>query len=122
VKALLEKVSCFLLEQVFGLRAGELPSALMQPPWPLSLFGVTLYGSLTHSCPLTPLGTCRAHLSGSPSPGRGRCHLFGAGKEGEDRETGMEQHLSAQTLPQLSPSTLSLSPEMQLSRLVLPVS
>jgi hypothetical protein len=34
----------------------------------------------------------------------------------------MEQHLSAQTLPQLSPSTLSLSPEMQLSRLVLPVS
>lgn len=39
---------------------------------------------------MTPPGTCRAHLSGPPSPGRGGRGYSGAAAEGADRETGMK--------------------------------
>lgn len=49
-----------------------------------------LPGAPTHACSVTPPGTCRAHLSGPPSPGRGGCGYSGAAEEGADRETGMK--------------------------------
>lgn len=93
MKALLEKVRTRLRPR--GLGRVSMKSGFQQR-LRFPSFGVTFLWLLTRPClSVSHPGARRAHLSGSTSPGRGRCRLFGAGKEGTGREAGTEWALRA---------------------------